>query len=97
MPFRFYTNMLSHASRTAASTVLVVGLLLIGFGLLIAALPRLFAYLAAAVFFVAGIGCAIFAVKIFWLQRRLDRLTSHDEHDAFRINVRIHSNDRHES
>jgi hypothetical protein len=96
MALRFYTNMLSHASRTVASGVLVVGLLLIGFGMLIAALPQLFAYLAAAVFFVAGIACAIFAVKIFWIQRRLNRLASHDEQDVYRRNVRIHIGDRYE-
>ncbi len=39
-----------------ASGILVVGLLLIGFGMLILALPELFAFLAAAVFFVAGGG-----------------------------------------
>lgn len=96
MALRFYTNMLSHASRTVASSVLVVGLLLIGFGMLIAALPELFAYLAAAVFFVAGIGCAIFAVKIFWMQRRLNRFAAQNEQDVHRRNVRIHISDRYE-
>lgn len=96
MPLHFYSNVLSRASRTAASGIMVVGLLLIGFGMLIIALPELFAFLAAAVFFIAGAGCAIVAVKIFWMQRRLDRLASHDDLDAYRKNVRIHSGDRHE-
>ncbi len=89
MPFRFYTNVLSQASRTMASGILVVGLLLIGFGTLILALPELFALLAAAVFFVAGLGCAITAAKILWAQRRIDRLGT-DGLDAYRKNVRIH-------
>lgn len=98
MPFRFYSNMLSQASRSLASGILVVGLLLIGFGTLILALPELFAFLAAAVFFVAGAGCAIVAIKIFWMQRRLDRFASSDkDEDAHRINVRIHTHDRDES
>ncbi len=96
MPFHVYSNMLSRASRSLASGILIVGLLLIGFGVLIMALPELFAFLAAAVFFIAGIGCAVIAIKIFWMQRRLDRLGRHDDANAHRINVRIHTGDRHE-
>lgn len=96
MPFRFYTNMVSQASRSMASGILIVGLLLIGFGSLILALPELFAFLAAAVFFVAGTGCAIVASKILWTQWRLDRLTSPDGSDSYRENVRIHLSDRFE-
>jgi cell division protein FtsW (lipid II flippase) len=96
MPFHIYSNMLSRASRSVASGILVVGLLLIGFGMLIIALPELFAFLAAAVFFLAGAGCAIAAIKIFWMQRRLDRFASHEDPDAHRINVRIHTGDRDE-
>jgi hypothetical protein len=96
MPFRFYTNMMSQASRSMASGILVVGLLLIGFGALIAALPELFAYLAAAVFFVAGAGCSAVAIKILWVQWRLDRMVAPDGSDAYRKNVRIHLGDRHE-
>lgn len=97
MPFRFYSNMLSQASRSVASGIMIVGLLLIGFGTLILALPELFAFLAAAVFFVAGAGCAIVAIKIFWMQRRLDRFASHEEDaNAHRINVRIHTDHRDE-
>jgi len=90
MPFRFYTNMLSRASRMMASGVLVIGLLLIGIGVLIVALPELFAYLAALVFFVAGLGCAVTAAKIYWVQRRLERLQA-DDVDVYRQNVRIHT------
>jgi hypothetical protein len=96
MPFHVYSNMLSRASRSVASGILVVGLLLIGFGMLILALPELFAFLAAAVFFIAGAGCAGVAIKIFWMQRRLDRITSPDGSDAYRKNVRIHTGDRDE-
>lgn len=97
MSFRFYSNMLSQASRSVASGILVVGLLLIGFGTLILALPELFAFLAAAVFFFTGAGCAIVAIKIFWAQRRLDRfVSSNDGSDATRINVHIRRDDRHE-
>jgi hypothetical protein len=91
MPFRFYTNILSQASRTAASGIMVVGLLLIGFGVIIVALPELFAYLAAMVFFLAGVGCAATALKIYWAQRRIDRFQADDNLDVYRKNVRIHT------
>ena len=92
MVFRFYTNRLSEASRAMAATIMIVGMLLMGFGVIIVALPELFAYLAAMVFFIAGVGCAITAVKIFWAQRQIDRMT-HDDSQAYRQNVRIHTND----
>jgi hypothetical protein len=89
MSFRFYTNVISQASRNFAAGLFVVGLLLIGFGLLVYILRDVFAILAAIVFFVAGIGCAITAVKIFWAQRKLDKFTS-DDSPGHRRNVRIH-------
>lgn len=96
MPLRFYTNMISQASRSMASGILVVGLLLIGFGLLIFVLRDLFAFLAAALFFVAGAGCLAFAAKVFWMQWRLDRFPSSHDEDIGRINVRIRTGDRDE-
>lgn len=95
MVLRFYSNALSQASRTVASAIMVVGLLLIGFGVLIAALPELFAYLAAAMFFIAGVGCGITAVRIFWAQRQFDRMDA-DETHVYRKNVRIHTEDHYD-
>ncbi len=92
MPFRFYTNVLSQASRTVAAGIMIVGLLLMGFGVIIIALPELFALLAALVFFLAGVACAITAIRIFWAQRQLDKLHS-DDVDVYRENVRIHTRD----
>ena len=90
MNFRFYTNAISQASRTAASVIFTIGLLLIGFGVVILALPEIFAFLAAAVFFIAGLGCAITAIKIFLAQRKLDKMTN-DDSVGYRKNVQIHS------
>jgi len=95
MPFRFYSNTLSQASRTVAAGIMIVGLLLIGFGVLIAALPQFFAYLAAVVFFIGGVGCGVTAVKIFWTQHQIDQITS-DETQVYRKNVRIRTEDRHD-
>ena len=92
MSFRFYANAISQASRTVAAGIFIVGLLLIGFGVIIIALPAIFAFLAAAVFFIAGIGCGTTAIKIFLAQRHLDKLSS-DDSEGYRENVQIHSNE----
>jgi hypothetical protein len=89
MSFRFYTNAVSRASRGVASGIFITGLLLIGFGVIIYALPELFATLAAIVFSVAGLGCLITAVKIFLAQRKLDKLDP-DDSQGYRKNVQIH-------
>ena len=90
MIFHSYTNAISRASRGIAATIFIVGLLLIGFGVIIIALPEIFAFLAAAIFFIAGIGCAVTAVKMLIAQRRIDKLGS-DEPSIYRKNVRLHS------
>jgi hypothetical protein len=64
-------------------------MVLIGFGFMIYLLPKFFATLAAIVFFVAGIGCAVTAVKIFLAQKRLDKINSDGSQD-YRENVQIH-------
>jgi hypothetical protein len=65
-------------------------MLLLGFGLLIIALPELFALLAALVFFIAGVGSVLSGIRIYWTQRRIDRMTSHTS-ESKRHNVRIHT------
>ena len=94
MSFRFYTNAISQASKSLAAGIFIVGLLLIGFAVIIAALPEIFAYLAAAVFFVAVIGSCVTAVKIFLAQRKFDKITSEDPPD-YRENVNIHVEEHH--
>jgi hypothetical protein len=88
MSFRFYTNMISQASRNVAAGIAIIGLLLIGFGVIILALPQIFAFLAAAVFFIAGAGCGITALKIFLAKRQLDKLAN-DETDDYTESVEI--------
>jgi len=89
MSFRFYTNVISQASRNFAAGLFITGLLLVGFGFLVYILRDLFAVLASIVFFVAGVGCGITAVKIFWAQHKIDKMNSNDSQD-YRENVRIH-------
>jgi membrane protein implicated in regulation of membrane protease activity len=89
MAFRFYSDTFSQATRGVAAFVLTVGLLLIGFGVVIIAFPEIFAFLAALVFFIAGISCAAFALKMFLAFRKMRR----DQQSAYRDNVRIHELD----
>jgi len=92
MSFRFYTNVISGASRAAAAWMFTTGLGLIGFGLLIYLLPRLFATLAAIIFFVIGFSSLVTAIKIFVAQRQLNKANSEDLY-AYRQNVRIRVED----
>jgi len=89
MSFRFYTNAIAQASRKVAAGIFITGLLLIGFGVIIMALPEIFALLAALVFFIGGAGCGITAVKIFSVQRKLKKM-SDDDSEVYRKNVQIH-------
>ena len=88
MSFQFYSNIISQASRRLAGGILAAGIGLIGFGLLIFLLPVLFATLAAAVFFVAGIGTCITAIKMFFAQHHIEKEINR-ESDEYRENVRI--------
>ena len=90
MSLQFYSNILSQASRRLAGGMLATGLALISFGLLIYLLPRLFATLAAMVFFVVGIGTCITAIKIFAAQRHIDKEIN-DKPAEYRENVRVHA------
>ncbi|MGB7581792.1 MAG: hypothetical protein WBL85_05020 [Sedimentisphaerales bacterium] len=92
MSFQFYSNVISQASRRIAGGIFATGLMLIGFGLLIYLMPKLFATIAAILFFVAGIGTCVTAVKIFAVQRRIDK-NINNESTEYRENVRIRIED----
>ena len=84
--FRFFfsTQSFRQAGRSMAAGALLVGLLLIGFGLLVFILRDLFAFLAAAIFVAAGFSAIGYAVRIYWMPRRIDK-----EQTAYRENVQI--------
>jgi len=88
--FKIYSNTFSKATRSAATFIFIIGLLLIGFGVVIIAFPEIFAFLAAMIFFIAGLGCAGTALKIFLASRRM---RSNEPSDNYRENVRIHELD----
>jgi cobalamin biosynthesis protein CobD/CbiB len=95
MLFRYYTNAISQATRGVAMWILIVGLLLVGFGVLILALPELFALLAALVFFVAGASCLVTALKIYLAHRKIQKLNRNDT-ESYRKNVRIRTEEYHD-
>lgn len=90
--FRFYSNTLSQATKGVAAFIFIIGLLLIGFGVVIIAFPEIFAFLAAMIFFIAGLGCAGTALKIFLASRRM-RGNDSAPSNEYRDNVRIHELD----
>jgi len=92
MSFQFYSNVVSQASRRIAGGIFATGLMLIGFGLLIYVYPKFFATLAAMVFFVAGLGTCITALKIFAAQHRMNK-NINNESNEYRENVRIRIED----
>jgi uncharacterized membrane protein len=88
MPFRFYSNIISQTSRRLAGGIFATGLAIIGFGLLIYLLPRVFATLAAMVFFIVGIGTCLTAIKIFVAQRQMDKDINNGSTE-YRKNVQV--------
>ena len=96
MSFRFYTSVISRASRAVAAGIFITGMVLIGFGFMIYLLPKFFATLAALVFFITGIGCGVTAVRIFLAQRKFEQIDS-DYPQAVRKNVKIHIEEHHDA
>ena len=85
--FRFFYqgDPMREAGKTLAKGALVLGLFLIGFGMLVFIFKELFAFLAAAVFFMAGFSAIGYAVRIFWATRRMN-----PPENQYRENVEIH-------
>ena len=89
MSFNFYTNAVSRASKGLATAIFILGLALIGVGFLIYVLRDLFAILFSIIFCIAGVGCAITALRILWTMRKFGRINSHYS-EPHRENVKIH-------
>jgi hypothetical protein len=86
--FFFQRDPFREAGKSIARGSLLTGLFLIGFGMLVFILRDLFAFLAAAVFFMAGFSAIGYALRIFWATRRRTK-----SEDAYRENVQIHIRD----
>ena len=95
MVSRFWSNQISQATSRIAGGILSIGLVLVGFGVLILVLPTIFVAIAAGLFFFAGISCALYAAKLLLAMRKLKRQMP-DENNAYRKNVTIHIEENHE-
>lgn len=90
--FKFYSNQLPQATRSMAAGTFFVGLLIIGFGLLVFWLKELFAFLALFIFGVIGLSVIGFSIKLFIASWMMNRPRKGPE-DQYRENVRIHHGD----
>ena len=81
----FQGNPMREATKGMAKGALFTGLFLIGFGMLVFILRDIFAFLAAAIFFMAGFSAIGYAIRLFILQHKMK-----DTDDAYRKNVQIH-------
>lgn len=84
----FQGDPVRQATQGIAKGALVLGLLLIGFGLLLIVLKEIFIFIAAGIFFLAGFSAISYAVKLFIVQHKMKNNTG-----AYRQNVEIHYND----
>jgi hypothetical protein len=86
--FFFSRPVEQQVGRTLVRGSLFGGLLLIGFGMLVFILRDLFAFLAAAVFFIAGFSAIGYAIRTWILLLKMKRFGNDG-----RENVRIHGDD----
>jgi hypothetical protein len=87
--FFFSRPVEQQVGRTLVRGSLFGGLLLIGFGMLVFILRDLFAFLAAAVFFIAGFSAIGYAIRTWISLLKM----KHSGNDG-RENVTIHGDDR---
>lgn len=88
---RFFVrgNPMSTATGGLAKGSLLAGLFLIGFGMLVFILRDIFAFVAAAVFFLAGFSAIGYAIRLFVLQYKMKKSDG-----VYRSNVEVRFEDR---
>lgn len=91
MVFRFYSSQLSQATKSIAGWIFVLGLIIIGFGMLVLLLRDIFIFVAAGLFFVAGFGVMSYAVRLFIAACRMGKDINGNSPNVYRENVKIHS------
>ena len=84
----FQGDPVREATKGMAKGAFFMGLFLIGFGMLVFILRDLFAFLAAAIFFLAGFSALGYAVRLFLMQRKMKNTDN-----PYRQNVEIHYED----
>jgi uncharacterized membrane protein len=88
MLFNFYSNSFNQVSKGFAKGLFVIGLLLIGFGILVWIFRQVLAVIAAAIFMAVGVICCFNAVRMFIHTIKTDK-----HNDDGRDNVRIRIDD----
>jgi hypothetical protein len=83
----FQGDPMRQATKGLAKGALLMGLFLIGFGMLVFILRDVFAFIAAAIFFMAGFSALGYAIRLFVLQHKMKKM---DPDDPYRQNVQIH-------
>ncbi|MHC4721325.1 MAG: hypothetical protein ACYS6I_01315 [Planctomycetota bacterium] len=91
----FFSEQASQATKGLAKGSFILGLLLIGFGMLVFILRDLFALLAAAVFFIGGFSAIGYAIRLFIAAYRMRKGTSGPD-GAYRENVNIRIEEHHD-
>ena len=86
--FKFSSNPLTRATAGAAAAVFIIGMLLLGFALMIYALKDLFANLMSLFFVLAGVSTIGFSIKLLIASKRINDITK--PADDYRENVQIH-------
>ncbi len=76
------------ATQGLAKVALFLGLMLIGFGLLLIILKEVFIFIAAAIFFLAGFSAIGYALRMFILQHKMKKSNT-----AYREGVEVHFED----
>ena len=84
----FDGNPFRQAAKDAAKVSLFLGLFLIGFGMLVFVLRDLFAFIAAAIFFMAGFSAIGYAIRLFILQWKMRK-----DKAVYREGVEVHFED----
>ena len=84
----FQGNPFREATRGMAKGALITGLFLIGFGMLVFILRDLFAFLAAAIFFMAGFSAIGYAIRLFIVQYKMK-----NSNGVYREGVEVHFRD----
>jgi hypothetical protein len=84
----FDGNPFRQATQGLAKGSLITGLFLIGFGMLVFVLRDLFAFIAAAIFFMAGFSAIAYAIRLFILQWKMRK-----DKSVYREGVEVHFED----
>lgn len=87
MFFNFYSGSLNQISKSYAKGLFVLGLVLIGFGILVWIFKEVLALIAAAIFMFVGAVCCFNAIKIF-----IKAMKSYKDDNGGRSdNIKIHT------